>query len=101
MRQPESQSEGFSESFNTSVQLAKANSTQRYTISSFFFFFFFFPGHALIFYSDEYWKLYENYTSTLKRIAEVQDTLETTKKDLSEAQTQRTNSSRLNHEIVC
>lgn len=38
--------------------------------------------------SDEYWKLYENYTGALKKIAEVQDTLETTKKDLSEAQTQ-------------
>ncbi|KAJ5293290.1 UDP-glucose dehydrogenase, partial [Penicillium atrosanguineum] len=62
----ENQSEGFSEGFNASVQLAKANSTQ----------------------SDEYWKLYENYTTTLKKIAEVQDTLETTRKDLSDAQTQ-------------
>ncbi|KAJ5661653.1 uncharacterized protein N7477_009269 [Penicillium maclennaniae] len=61
----ENQSEGFSENFNASVQLAKANSTQ----------------------SDEYWKLYENYTTTLKKIAEVQDTLEITRKDLSDAQT--------------
>ncbi|KAJ5272843.1 hypothetical protein N7478_007968 [Penicillium angulare] len=38
--------------------------------------------------SDEYWKLYETYTSTLKRLAEIQDSLESTKKDLSEAQTQ-------------
>ncbi|KAJ5169082.1 uncharacterized protein N7482_004676 [Penicillium canariense] len=63
---PEAQSEMFSESFNTSVQLARSNSTQ----------------------SDEYWKLYENYTGALKKIAEVQDTLEITKKDLSDAQTQ-------------
>ncbi|KAJ5090388.1 hypothetical protein N7532_009072 [Penicillium argentinense] len=61
-----SHSEGFSESFNTSVQLARANSTQ----------------------SDDYWKLYETYTSNLKRIAEIQDTLDTTKKELSDAQTQ-------------
>ncbi|KAJ5726529.1 uncharacterized protein N7483_007886 [Penicillium malachiteum] len=62
----ESQTEGFSENFNTSVQLARSNSTQ----------------------SDEYWKLYETYTTTLKRLAGVQDSLENTKKDLSEAQTQ-------------
>lgn len=38
--------------------------------------------------SDEYWKLYENYTGTLKRLAEIQDNLDATKKDLSDAQTQ-------------
>ncbi|KAJ5584126.1 Microtubule binding protein HOOK3 [Penicillium hispanicum] len=63
---PESHSEGFSENFTKSVQIARTNSTQ----------------------SDEYWKLYESYTGTLKRLAEVQDTLDTTKKDLSDAQTQ-------------
>ncbi|KAJ6032447.1 hypothetical protein N7540_003179 [Penicillium herquei] len=62
----EPQTEGFSENFNTSVQLARSNSTQ----------------------SDEYWKLYETYTTTLKRLAGVQDSLENTKKDLSDAQTQ-------------
>ncbi|KAJ6072495.1 hypothetical protein N7467_010580 [Penicillium canescens] len=61
---PESHAEGFSESFAASVQLARANSTQ----------------------SDEYWKLYENYTGVLKKIAEVQDTLEIAKKDLSDTQ---------------
>jgi len=65
------------------VQLAKANSTQRYVNLECC------VGYALISCSDEYWKLYENYTSTLKKIAEVQDTLETTQKDLSDAQTQR------------
>ncbi|KAJ5562315.1 hypothetical protein N7461_001076 [Penicillium sp. DV-2018c] len=55
---------GFSESFTASVQLARAGSSQ----------------------SEDYWKLYENYTSALKKIAEVQDTLETTKRDLSDAQ---------------
>jgi protein HOOK3 len=40
-------------------------------------------------YSEDYWKLYENYTSALKKIAEVQDTLETTKKDLSDTQAER------------
>ncbi|KAJ5414430.1 Microtubule binding protein HOOK3 [Penicillium cosmopolitanum] len=59
------QSEGFSESFNASVQLARTNTTQ----------------------SDDYWKLYETYTSNLKRIAEIQDSLDTTKKELSDAQT--------------
>ncbi|KAJ6010555.1 hypothetical protein N7451_001967 [Penicillium sp. IBT 35674x] len=63
---PGSHTEGFSENFNTSVQLARSNSTQ----------------------SDEYWKLYETYTGTLKRLAEIQDSLESTKKDLSDAQTQ-------------
>ncbi|CAI7670992.1 unnamed protein product [Penicillium manginii] len=58
-------SEGFSESFNASVQLARTNTTQ----------------------SDDYWKLYETYTSNLKRIAEIQDSLDTTKKELSDAQT--------------
>ncbi|KAJ5738214.1 hypothetical protein N7493_001369 [Penicillium malachiteum] len=62
----ESQTEAFSENFNASVQLARSNSTQ----------------------SDEYWKLYETYTTTLKRLAGVQDSLENTKKDLSDAQTQ-------------
>ncbi|KAJ5888846.1 hypothetical protein N7495_008887 [Penicillium taxi] len=62
---PESQAEGFSENFNASVQLARSNSTQ----------------------SDEYWKLYETYTGTLKKLADVQDTLETSKKDLADAQT--------------
>jgi protein HOOK3 len=37
-------------------------------------------------YSEDYWKLYENYTSALKKIAEVQDTLETARKDLSDTQ---------------
>ncbi|KAJ5220894.1 Microtubule binding protein HOOK3 [Penicillium citrinum] len=60
------QPEGFSESFNASVQLARTNTTQ----------------------SDDYWKLYETYTGNLKRIAEIQDALDTTKKDLSDAQTQ-------------
>lgn len=63
---PGAQSEGFSESFNASVQLARTNTTQ----------------------TDDYWKLYETYTSNLKRIAEIQDSLDTTKKDLSDAQTQ-------------
>lgn len=40
-------------------------------------------------YSDEYWKLYENYTGVLKKIAEVQDTLEIAKKDLSDTQAER------------
>lgn len=39
--------------------------------------------------SDDYWKLYENYTGALKKIAEVQDTLETTKRDLSDTQAER------------
>lgn len=41
------------------------------------------------FYSEDYWKLYENYTGALKKIAEVQDTLETAKKELSDAHTER------------
>ncbi|KAF7719224.1 Uncharacterized protein PECH_004850 [Penicillium ucsense] len=56
----------FSENFNASVELARANSTQ----------------------SDEYWKLYETYTTSLKKIAELQDTLDSTKKELADAQTQ-------------
>ncbi|KAJ5156496.1 hypothetical protein N7492_009299 [Penicillium capsulatum] len=63
---PGSHTEGFSENFAASVQLARNNSTQ----------------------SDEYWKLYENYTGTLKRLAEIQDSLETSKKELSDAQSQ-------------
>ncbi|KAJ5928046.1 hypothetical protein N7466_007002 [Penicillium verhagenii] len=63
---PGSHTEGFSENFNASVQIARSNSTQ----------------------SEEYWKLYETYTGTLKRLAEIQDSLESTKKDLSDAQNQ-------------
>lgn len=40
-------------------------------------------------HSDDYWKLYENYTGALKKIAEVQDTLETAKRDLSDTQAER------------
>ncbi|KAJ5278115.1 hypothetical protein N7497_004390 [Penicillium chrysogenum] len=61
---PASHTGGFSENFAASVQLARSGSTQ----------------------SDDYWKLYENYTGALKKIAEVQDTLETAKKDLSDTQ---------------
>ena len=42
-----------------------------------------------MFHSDDYWKLYENYTGALKKIAEVQDTLETAKRDLSDTQAER------------
>lgn len=40
-------------------------------------------------HSDDYWKLYENYTGALQKIAEVQDTLETAKRDLSDTQAER------------
>ncbi|CAL5872301.1 uncharacterized protein PFLUO_LOCUS6562 [Penicillium psychrofluorescens] len=62
--EPAPQFEGFSESFNASVHLARENSTQ----------------------GEEYWKLYETYTGSLKKIAEVQDLLDKTKTDLSNAQ---------------
>lgn len=84
-RQPGSHTEGFSETFNTSVQLARSNSTQRYVEPKY-------PSRVIANHarSDEYWKLYETYTGTLKRLAEIQDSLESTKKDLSDAQTQST-----------
>ena len=83
--QPGSHTEGFSENFNTSVQLARSNSTQRYVEPKISF-----GVIAKYAHSDEYWKLYETYTGTLKRLAEIQDNLESTKKDLSDAQTQST-----------
>ncbi|KAJ5319391.1 uncharacterized protein N7506_012095 [Penicillium brevicompactum] len=67
---PGSHTGGFSESFATSVQLARSGSSQRFD-------------------RPDYWKLYENYTSALQKIAEVQDTLETARKDLSDTQAER------------
>lgn len=84
---PGSHTEGFSESFTTSMQLAKANSTQRYGDWNVL------HGSSDWRYSDEYWKLYENYTGTLKRVAEISDLLESTKKDLSNAQVESKKSS--------
>lgn len=36
-------------------------------------------------YSEEYWKLYDNYSTALKKFAEIQDALSTTKKTLDNA----------------
>ncbi|RAL04994.1 putative microtubule binding protein HOOK3 [Aspergillus ibericus CBS 121593] len=55
--------EGFSEAFGETLQQARANSSQ----------------------SDEYWKLYEQYTSALKRLAEAQEALDVSKRSLNDA----------------
>ncbi|KAJ5874494.1 Microtubule binding protein HOOK3 [Penicillium soppii] len=72
---PGSHTGEFSENFAASVQLARSGSSQRFDCL-----------FTDMLYSEDYWKLYENYTNALKKIAEVQDTLETTKKDLSDTQ---------------
>ncbi|GFF43599.1 hypothetical protein IFM58399_07001 [Aspergillus lentulus] len=58
-----SQSEGFSENFSQIHRLAQANSSQ----------------------GDEYWKLYEHYTQALGKLADAQDSLEITKRALTDA----------------
>ncbi|RAL10759.1 putative microtubule binding protein HOOK3 [Aspergillus homomorphus CBS 101889] len=55
--------EGFSDTYSETLQQARANSTQ----------------------SDEYWKLYDQFTSALKRLAEAQDSLDVTKRSLGDA----------------
>ncbi|PYI16190.1 microtubule binding protein HOOK3 [Aspergillus japonicus CBS 114.51] len=53
----------FSDTFSETLQQARTNSTQ----------------------SDDYWKLYDQFTVTLKRLAEAQDSLDVTKRSLSDA----------------
>ncbi|KAH8422976.1 putative microtubule binding protein HOOK3 [Aspergillus melleus] len=59
-----SQAEGFSEAFNETLQRARENSTQ----------------------GDEYWKLYDQFTSTLKKLAASQDALDASRRALNDAQ---------------
>lgn len=74
--------EGYSEAFMQASQLAQANSTQRYSNL---------PRcrAGSDFPSEEYWKLFESHTKTLKELAAVQDTSETTKRSLADVMTQR------------
>ncbi|KAL5689250.1 hypothetical protein EMGR_008902 [Emarellia grisea] len=58
-----SQFERFSENFSQIHRLAQANSSQ----------------------GDEYWKLYEHYTQALGKLADAQDSLEITKRALTDA----------------
>ncbi|GFF93699.1 protein hook [Aspergillus udagawae] len=58
-----SQFEGFSENFSHIHRLAQTNSSQ----------------------GDEYWKLYEHYTQALGKLADAQDSLEITKRALTDA----------------
>ncbi|KAI9923697.1 hypothetical protein ASPWEDRAFT_46371 [Aspergillus wentii DTO 134E9] len=64
----ESGYERFSDSFAQTVEIAQTNSTQ----------------------SDEYWKLYDNYTATLRRLAEAQFSLDTSQRALSDAMAEKT-----------
>ncbi|RHZ64340.1 hypothetical protein CDV55_105824 [Aspergillus turcosus] len=74
-----SQSEGFSENFSHIHRLAQSNSSQGYVIEPLFS-----PRtHAK--FSDEYWKLYDHYTQALGKLADAQDSLETTKRALTDA----------------
>ncbi|KAL5362940.1 hypothetical protein BJX96DRAFT_154903 [Aspergillus floccosus] len=59
-----SQPETFSDVFVETLQRARENSTQ----------------------GEEYWKLYEQYTSVLKKLAEVQDSLDGSRRALADAQ---------------
>ncbi|EHA24359.1 hypothetical protein ASPNIDRAFT_119921 [Aspergillus niger ATCC 1015] len=60
----------FSEAFNETLQQARANSSQRY---------------FLLEAADDYWKLYDQYTSALKRLAEAQEALDVSKRSLNDA----------------
>ncbi|KAG2421607.1 hypothetical protein HFD88_005582 [Aspergillus terreus] len=59
-----SQLETFSDVFVETLQRARENSTQ----------------------GEEYWKLYEQYTSVLKKLAEIQDSLDGSRRALADAQ---------------
>ncbi|PLB45373.1 microtubule binding protein HOOK3 [Aspergillus steynii IBT 23096] len=60
----DSQVESFSEAFTETLQRARENSTQ----------------------GDEYWKLYDQFTTTLKKLAAAQDALDGTRRALDDAQ---------------
>ncbi|KKK17936.1 hypothetical protein AOCH_006483 [Aspergillus ochraceoroseus] len=64
--------DGFSEAFAETLRLSKAGSSQGYRCLSHYE-----PGlmHEtnVLAFSDEYWRLYDQYTSTVKKLAEVQD----------------------------
>ncbi|KAK6810784.1 hypothetical protein RU639_013416 [Aspergillus parasiticus] len=59
-----SQHDGFSDAFSETLQKARENSTQ----------------------GDEYWKLYDQYISVLKKLAEVQDSFDKSSRALADAQ---------------
>ncbi|KAE8385175.1 hypothetical protein BDV23DRAFT_24715 [Aspergillus alliaceus] len=74
-----SQHERFSDAFIETLQSARENSTQGYGDPD--------PPatSANMFSSDEYWKLYDQYTSVLKKLAEVQDSFDKTGRALADA----------------
>lgn len=78
---------GYSEAFMQAAQLAQANSSQRYVDLS---------NRSAVadLPSEEFWKLYENYTKALKELAAVQDSNETAKRSLADAMAQRESSMR-------
>ncbi|KAF9887677.1 hypothetical protein FE257_009770 [Aspergillus nanangensis] len=78
-----SQLEPFSDVFVETVQRAKENSTQGYN----YYRNLHFPSSANQRFREEYWKLYEQYTSVLKKLAEIQDSLDGSRRALADAQT--------------
>ncbi|RHZ55659.1 uncharacterized protein CDV56_106472 [Aspergillus thermomutatus] len=74
-----SQFEGFSENFSHIHRLAQANSSQGYVIEPLF------SPRTHGRFSDEYWKLYDHYTQALGKLADAQDSLEITKRALTDA----------------
>ncbi|GIC93783.1 putative microtubule binding protein HOOK3 [Aspergillus udagawae] len=74
-----SQFEGFSENFSHIHRLAQTNSSQGYVIEPLF------SPRTHGTFSDEYWKLYEHYTQALGKLADAQDSLEITKRALTDA----------------
>ncbi|KAF7161833.1 hypothetical protein CNMCM6106_008944 [Aspergillus hiratsukae] len=74
-----SQFEGFSENFSHVHRLAQSNSSQGYVIEPLF------SPRTHRKFSDEYWKLYDHYTQALGKLADAQDSLEITKRALTDA----------------
>lgn len=67
------------------AQLAQAKSTQRYVICAN-------PllvGIVLTSFSDEYWKLYDQYAEIRQKLADAEDLIDTTKRQLDDARAER------------
>lgn len=74
--------EGYSANFMQLAQFAQVNSTQKY-VSLFSY-----AASAKASRSEEYWRLFENYTKSCKDLAAVQDAYDNTKRSLADATAQ-------------
>lgn len=76
--------EAYSENLVLTAQLAQAKSTQRFdSLSSRIF------AEANRLCSEEYWKLYDQYAEVRQKLADAEDVVDTTKRQLEDARAER------------